>query len=489
MLSNIKIAVSTLIVLLVSLGAVSPAYSQGSGIAQLPLGGSIDMSMPLYKSRIVTVAEPTGRVAVGNPDVADIVVISPTQMYVLAKDIGTTNLLFWSRDNRLLGSVNLEVSHDLEGLKSKLHQLIPDEPIEVYSAQRSIILKGRASNVMAMDAAVRVAEGYLAQIQTAKDVQEFELKEGRSKREDKAVGSVINLIEIGGSQQVMLSVKVAEIERTELKRLNANFRAVYSQVGGDGDSAGGVNGGGFVNSAGEFLPNPMRIISQGFFGAFVDDNFRFTIALDAAKENGLAKILSEPNLTTLTGQEAEFLSGGEFPIPVPQAYGNVTIEFKPYSVGLKFLPVVLADGRINLKINVSVSELDTTSAVTLQEDNVSSRFLIPSLRQRSASATVELGDGQSMGLAGLLDDKLRESVTKFPGLGDIPVLGALFRSNDYQKGQTELVILVTPHLAKPVAPGSVTLPTDKFVDPNDADFYLWGRLEGGSKSSSGHQAN
>ena len=487
--SRAKVIEAAIVAMMGAFLATGAAQAQAVASEKIPLGGTVDLSIPLFKSRVVALQESSGRVAVGNPDVADIIVISPTQMYVLAKDIGTTNLLFWSRDNRLLGSVNLEVSHDLEGLKSKLHQLIPDEPIEVYSAQRSIILKGRASNVLAMNAAVRVAEGYLAQMQTAKDAQEFELKQGKSKREDRAVGSVINLIEIGGSQQVMLSVKVAEIERTELKRLNANFRAVYSQVGGDGDSAGGVNGGGFVNSAGEFLPNPMRIISQGFFGAFVDDNFRFTIALDAAKENGLAKILSEPTLTTLTGQEAEFLSGGEFPIPVPQSFGNVTIEFKPYGVGLKFLPVVLSDGRINLKINVSVSELDTTSAVTLQEDNVSSRFLIPSLRQRSASATVELGDGQSMGLAGLLDDKLRESVTKFPGLGDIPVLGALFRSNDYQKGQTELVILVTPHLAKPVAPGSVTLPTDKFVDPNDADFYLWGRLEGGSKSSSGHQAN
>lgn len=486
MLSLNRTIIPVLVGLLVSLADVGPACAQGAGIAQLPMGGSIDMSMPLYKSRIVSVEQPTGRVAVGNPDVADIVVISPTQLYVLAKDIGTTNLLFWGRDNRLLGSVNLEVAHDLEGLKAKLHQLLPDEPIEVYSAQRSIILKGRASNVLAMNAATRVAEGYLAQIQTAKKAQQFKQDKGDSERDTNAVGSVINLIEIGGSQQVMLSVKVAEIERTELKRMNASFTALY--MGGDG-TIGGTNGGGIMNAAGEFLPSPLKIISQGFFGTFVDENFRFNLALDAAKENGLAKILAEPTLTTLTGQEAEFLSGGEFPIPVPQGNnGTTTIEFKPYGVGLKFLPVVLADGRINVKINVSVSELTGNSSVILQDEDVSLRTFVPSLRQRSATATVELGDGQSMGLAGLLDDNLRETVTKFPGLGSIPVLGALFRSSEYQKGQTELVILVTPHLAKPVAPGSVTLPTDKFIEPSDADFYFLGRIEG-TAPSDGHQVN
>jgi pilus assembly protein CpaC len=167
----------------------------------------------------------------------------------------------------------------------------------------------------------------------------------------------------------------------------------------------------------------------------------------------------------------------------------VTVEFKKFGVGLKFLPVVLSDGRINLKINVSVSELVDTASLILQTEGASLRTFVPSLRERSASATVELGDGQSMGLAGLIDDNLRELVTKFPGLGSVPILGALFRSSQFQKGQTELVILITPHLAKPVAPGSVTLPTDKFVEPNDAEFYLLGRTEGSAKPAAGHQVN
>lgn len=499
-----RIVGSALAVLLASAGCVSVAQAQTAAFQTLPTGASIDMAIPLFKSRVVVVDLPTARVAVGNPDVADIVVISPTQLYVLAKDIGTTNVLFWGRDNRLIGSINLEVVHDLDGLKSKLHQLMPDEPIEVYSAQRSIILKGRASNVSAMNAVVRVAEGYLAQIQTAKKAQEFE-QDSASRREDKSVGTVINLIEVGGSQQVMLEVKVAEIARTELKRLHARFNAINKGANG---AFGGVNGGAsfpdvlfapddvrlptlpgnfpWGPAIDEFAPNPMTIVNQGLFGTFINDNFLFNLAVDAAKEKGLAKVLAEPTLTTLTGQEAEFLSGGQFPIPVSNGLNGVTIEFKKFGVGLKFLPVVLSDGRINLKINVSVSELVDTASLVLESEGTSVRTFVPSLRERSASATVELGDGQSMGLAGLLDDNLRELVTKFPGLGSVPILGALFRSSQFQKGQTELVILVTPHLAKPIAPGSVTLPTDKFVEPSDSDFFWKGKIEG-TAPAGGHQ--
>src|SRR5688572_20724442 len=497
-------AVTALVAMLALSGIAGDARAQTAAFQTLPTGASINMSIPLFKSRVVVVDLPTGRVAVGNPDVADIVVINPTQLYVLAKDIGTTNVLFWSRDNRLIGSINLEVVHDLDGLKAKLHQLLPVEPIEVYSAQRSIILKGRASNVSSMNAAVRVAEGYLAQVQTAKQAQEFE-QESQSRREDKSVGQVINLIEVGGSQQVMLEVKVAEIARTEVKRLHARFNAISKGVDG---AIGAVNGGARFPDAlfapgdirvpalpgnfplgpviDEFAPNDLTIANQGLFGTFINDNFLFNLAVDAAKEKGLAKVLAEPTLTTLTGQEAEFLSGGQFPIPISNGLNGVTIEFKKFGVGLKFLPVVLADNRINLKVNVSVSELVDTASLVLETEGSSLRTFVPSLRERSASATVELGDGQSMGLAGLLDDNLRELVTKFPGLGDIPILGALFRSNQFQKGQTELVILVTPRLAKPVALGSIALPTDKFVEPSDAEFFWMGKIEG-KPPAGGHQ--
>ncbi|MEY2919815.1 MAG: hypothetical protein RL261_1120 [Pseudomonadota bacterium] len=495
-MTRARSAVATFAVVLAALAVSGGVHAQGAGYERVPTGGKISMAVPLFKSRVVATEEPTGRVSVGNPDVADIVVISPTQMYVLAKDIGTTNVMLWGRDNRVLGTIELEVIHDLDGLKSKLHQLMPDEMIEVHSAQRSIILAGRASNVLAMNAALRIAEGYLAQVQTAKNAKQFE-QETASSREDRSVGTVINLIEVGGSQQVMVSVKVAEIARTELKRLNVQFNAISKGVDG---AIGGVNGGARFPDAvfepdgvrlpalpgttpwgpaiDEFAPNPMKILGSGLFATFVDGNFLFNLAIDAAKEKGLAKVLAEPTLTTLTGQEAEFLSGGEYPVPITNGLNGVTVEFKKFGVGLRFLPVVLSDGRINLKLNVTVSELAEAGSLILESEQSSLRTFVPALKERSASATVELADGQSMALAGLLDDNLREVVSKFPGLGSIPILGSLFRSQEYQKGQTELVILVTPHLAKPVAPGSVTLPTDKFVEPSDSDFYLWGRLEG-----------
>ncbi len=497
---------ATVFVWLAAGSIAGSAQAQSAAFQTLPTGAAINMSIPLFKSRVVLVDLPTGRVAVGNPDVADIVVINPTQLYVLAKDIGTTNVLFWSRDNRMIGSINLEVVHDLDGLKAKLNQLLPNEPIEVHSAQRSIILKGRASNISTMNAAVRVAEGYLAQVQTAKKAQQFE-QESASRREDKAVGSVINLIEISGAQQVMLEVKVAEMARTEVKRLQTKF---YSIVKGTDGAFGGVNGGArfpdFVNQDGlrppalphlnpwgpaidEFAPNDLSIENQGLFGAFINDDFLFNLAIDAAKEKGLAKILAEPTLTTLTGQEAQFLSGGRFPIPVDNGNDGIDIEFEQFGVAVKFLPVVLSDNRINLKVNVSVSELVDTGSLVLGTPGVSSATFVPALRERSASTTVELGDGQSMGIAGLVDDNLRSVVTKFPGLGDLPILGTLFRSNQFQKGQTELVILVTPRLARPIAPGSVTLPTDSFVEPTDSEFFWGGQLEGKPRSDGGHQTN
>jgi pilus assembly protein CpaC len=228
----------------------------------------------------------------------------------------------------------------------------------------------------------------------------------------------------------------------------------------------------------EFVPNPMQIQNQGLFASYLSAETLFNLALDAARENGVAKILAEPTLTTLTGQEAQFLSGGEFPIPVPQGINGVGIEFKEFGVGLKFVPVVLSDGHINLRIAVSVSELIDANSIAVSQEGVTARFFVPSLTKRSASATVELGDGQTIGIAGLINENLREVVSKFPGLGDLPVLGALFRSQEFQKGQTELVILVTPRLAKPLPEGGVKLPTDGFVEPSDADFFLLGRIEG-----------
>jgi pilus assembly protein CpaC len=458
---------------------------------KLRAGSSQNLEVPLFKSRVIKLAEPAARISVGSPDIADILILRATQLYVLGKDLGTTNVLLWDRNDFLIGTVSVEVTHDLDSLKEKIHTILPDENINVYATQRNIVMSGRVSSVGVMDAALRMADGYLAQVQTSTKEGEFD-QGSRSRREDKAVGEVVNLMQVGGGQQVMLSVKIAEINREELRSLDVQWNAILSGVGDW--SFGGTNGGAGFPGVGplfndgpgvplgpaltEFVPDPLSIGDKGFFTSYIGDDFLFNMALNAAKNEGLAKILAEPTLTTLTGQQAEFLSGGEFPIPVPQDNNSVTIEFKQFGVGVRFLPVVLGPDRINLKINVDVSEINQFNSVLIDVEDTNTNFFVPSLTKRSAESTVELKDGQTIGIAGLISENLKEAVDKFPGLGELPILGALFRSQTFLKGETELMIMVTPTLAKPIAPQDIRLPTDSFVEPSERDFYLFGRMEG-----------
>jgi pilus assembly protein CpaC len=474
-----------------------------------------EMTVPLYKSRVLSLTAPAKRISVGNPDVADLLLLRSTELYVLGKDLGTTNVLLWDDADVLLATVSVEVTHDLDALKAKLYELMPNEPIEVRSAQRSIVLSGTVSSPGNMAAALSVAEGYLSQVATAKEKEMFDVQGGGSG--DAWSGEVINLMQVGGAQQVMLEVKVAEISRREMRKFDMRFNTILNSSRW---TSGAVNGGATFPDAvfnqdgtigrqpvfsgpapwgpavDEFAPNDLFIQDKGLFASLLTNDFLINVTLEAAKENGLAKILAEPNLTTLSGQEAKFLSGGEFPIPVPQNDDAITIEFKEFGVGVGFLPVVLGDGRINIVLNVSVSELVSANSVALGNSGASSNFLVPSLTKRSANATVELMSGQTIGIAGLINENMREVINKFPGLGDLPVLGNLFRSQDFVKGETELVILVTPHLAKPLNPDNIQLPTDHFVEPSDSEFYIMGRLEGskrrentsggGTKAAFGH---
>ncbi|MDP3848070.1 MAG: type II and III secretion system protein family protein [Pseudomonas sp.] len=434
-------------------------------VSAMPAANISTIQVPIYKSRVLSTRAPVKKVSVGNPEIADILITSPTQLYLLGRTLGSTNVLLWDGSNRLIDSLDVEVGHDLSSLKDKLHQLMPNEKIEVFSAQGALVLRGQVTSAVAMDTAIKLAKTYTAQ--TSSVVQ----GEGEA-----AVATptqaldVINLMTIGGSQQVMLEVKVAEVQRSLLKSMNINFLA--SGTGAGNWTLGGVNTGISPGSGKALLAN------------FLSDSFKFNLVLDAAKNNGSAKVLAEPTLTTLSGQQAEFISGGEFPIPVSDGDDGTTIEYKEFGVGLKFIPVALDSGRINLNLNVSVSEIADSNTLLL--DTGAGAIggaiggvtqIVPSLTKRSAQSTLELGDGQTIAIAGLISENSRDLVNRFPGLGDIPVLGYLFRSQEYRSGQTELVILVTPHLAKPVDAKTVLLPTQNFVEPSDLDFYLMGKTK------------
>jgi pilus assembly protein CpaC len=416
--------------------------------------------------------------------------------------------MLWDREDRLVSALNITVTHDLDSLKKQIAIVLPGENVELWSAQRNIVVSGQVSSATKMDAALQVARGYLEQMATAKEKIMFKQQaSGGGDQPDKKSGEVINLMTVGGAHQVMLQVRIAEVNREAIRNLNAQFNALQNTgkwvTGGVNGGAtfpdalfqpgnlrvpvfgNGTNGGG--NPIGpvfdEFAPNTPVINSTGLFASFLSNDFLANVVLDAYQTRGLAKILAEPTLTTLSGQDAQFLSGGSFPIPVSQNNGAIGIEFKDFGVKLSFQPLILDRARINLKLNVSVSELANSNSVSLRPIGTTAVFTIPSLTERRAASTVELSDGQTIGIAGLMNENMRSAINKFPGLGDIPILGYLFRSQSYQKGETELVILVTPHLAKPIKPADIKLPTDLVTDPTSAQFFLGGKIEGSKPAS------
>ncbi|CAM3995820.1 MULTISPECIES: type II and III secretion system protein family protein [Vibrio] len=422
------------------------------------------ITIPHHKSTHVKISGKAKKVSLGDPEVLDIVMLKADELFLIGKKLGSTNLSAWDAQGRLIESLNIEVTHDLNNLKSKLYDFLPDEEIKVHSAQDKLILSGLVSSQENMNIAVKVA-------QTFSGGQAVNASDGDA---GQAESGVINLMTIGGAQQVMLEVTVAEVQRSLVRRFDSNFR--FFQQSGDFTWGLTSAGGGIGEAGGSILPivDSVGVNDFGLLGGLVDSNTLFTFALDIAKENGVAKVLAEPNLTTLSGSEAKFLAGGEFPIPIPSDDG-IGIEYKEYGVSVHFTPVVLSDKKINLELAVDVSEVATSGALSYNPGDINAAYIVPPLTKRSASSTIELADGQTIGIAGLLNENSRDVANEVPGVGDIPVLGNLFKSKQYVSGETELVILVTPRLAKPVDRDKIALPTDAFVEPTDIEFYLLGK--------------
>ncbi|WP_045369708.1 type II and III secretion system protein family protein [Vibrio campbellii] len=417
------------------------------------------VSVAHHQSTQLMISGKAKKVTLGDPEVLDIIVLRSNELFLVGKKLGTTNVSVWDTRGRLIEQFNVEVTHDLNTLKSKLYQFLPDESIEVHSAQEKVVLRGLVSTQQNMDTAVKIAETFAAG--EAAD-------EGEDDSKDDSM--VINLLSIGGAQQVTLEVTVAEVQRTLVRRFDSNFH--FFQKSGD-FTWGATTAGGGIDNIGPILNIP-SVDDFGFLGSFIDSNTLFTFALDVARQNGVAKVLAEPSLTALSGTQAEFVAGGEFPIPVPNEDG-ITIDYKEYGVQLDFVPYILSDKRINLKMNVNVSEIANSGVLTFNPNEVNATFFIPPITKRSAGTTIELADGQTIGIAGLLSENARNVADGIPGASDLPVLGRLFKSEEFTSGETELVILVTPRLATPIDRRRITLPTDGFVSPNDVEFYLLGK--------------
>jgi pilus assembly protein CpaC len=413
-------------------------------LLEMPTPPQLEMQTPRNlelvkgKSLVIDTRSTLKRVSLADPEVADARVVSPQQLYLTGKAVGATNLTLWTENDAIFAVYDLVVSPDLTRLKAKLHEILPGEDIRVTTAHDAITLFGKVSSTAKIDQALEVANAF-------------------------APERVVNLLQVAGVHQVMLEVRVAEMSRSITKRLGFNFAVL---TGGPTFGVSQLNNLTTFNN------------TETVVGATINALFRLqtggitlTSFIDALKEDGLVKILAKPTLITLSGQEANFLAGGEFPVPVPQQENSITIEFKTFGVGLSFTPVVLSDQQISLRVAPEVSELDFTNSVSF------SGFVVPGLTTRRASTVIELADGQSFAIAGLLDESVRESIAKFPLLGDIPILGALFRSVSFQKNETELVIMVTPHLVKPVDATQQPLPTDMFIEPSDFEFLLLGLLE------------
>lgn len=429
------------------------------------------MSLTIGKSTLVRLPAPISRISVGNPTVADVTLISSQELYLLGKTYGSTNVILWSR-NGPTTIIDVSVSIDAGSLQARLRELLPDEQgIVVRTAADSVVLAGEVSSALQAQYAVSIAEAfarsYSVGLQSAIRAGNPEVQQGQpiTISQDRRGGGdtprIVNMMRIAQPQQVMLEVKVAEISKTLLDKL------------GVGMDAARVSGDWRYSILSNFLTD-----SAGVLGLVSRTGNRFQ--LDAEKRDGLVRVLAEPNIVSISGQEASFLAGGRIFIPVARdnALGGstITLEEKEFGVGLKFTPTVLDGGRINLKVAPEVSELSQTGSPFTTVGGQTS--ILPSFTTRRAQTTVQLMDGQSFAIAGLIKNNMTESINRFPVLGDVPILGALFRSSEFQTDRSELMFVVTARLVKPLPAGQLSLPTDHFTPPNRDEFFARGQLEG-----------
>ena len=433
---------------LLALGAPG-AVAQGLRV--LSEGPAQTLEVAVDRAVVIESDAPFAEISIANPAIADISTLSDRTVYVLGKAAGRTSLTLLDGTGRPIANVEVRVGADLSEFKERLRQILPGEPIEVRAAANGIVLSGTVSSIEKLDRALELARLY-------------------------APEQVSNLMSVSGTQQVMLKVRFAEMQRSVRKGIAAGLTG--RALGDDGDGLSLGSGRGRVQTRRGRRPRLGRAdvvpeASGAVALAVGSSSAALGLLIDALEVRGAVRTLAEPNLSALSGQEAQFLAGGEYPVPVAQEEGVVTIEFKPFGIELGFVPRVVDGGVINLELSAAVSSIDPTASVT------QNGFTVDAFRRRETSTTVEMRDGESFAIAGLLSDDFQDTVNQVPFLGDIPVLGALFRSASYQRDQTELVVIVTAHLVSPVRGEAFMLPTDRIRPPSERELFLHGRSVSG----------
>ena len=429
----------------------SPVEANNLRIVQQ--GTSRTLDVPMNRAVVVESDVPFAELSIANPGIADISSLSDRTIYVLGKSPGLTTLTLLDAAGKLITNVDVRVAADISEFKERLRQILPGEKIEVRTANDGIVLSGVVTSSSRLQRALDLAERY-------------------------APERVSNLMSVGGIQQVMLKVRFAEMQRSVSKSLSSSLSLGGSGLGGNLGVSGGTGttntSGAVATSLGGAVPNANTNAGALLFGFNVGAT-QVGLLLEALETKGVVRTLAEPNLVALSGQEAKFLAGGEYPIPVRDENG-VGIYYKPFGVELSFIPRVIDSDLINLEFNAAVSAIDNSNALKLDG------FDIAAFTRRETSTMVELRDGESFAVAGLLQDDFTDNNSQLPWIGDVPVLGALFRSASYQRKQTELVIIITAHLVTPTRGDTLAVPTDRIKPPTEKDLFLFGRTASSTRT-------
>ncbi len=436
--------------LVACMSLVVASMPAGAAEPQLVAVSDDHVSLDLNKGRLVRLPAPASTVFVADPEIADIQVKSPRLVYLMGRKPGDTTLFAVDGRERLLANLNVRVNHNLSDLRRTIADLYPDLDVVVSSVGDAIMLNGIVPSALIAQDLERLAGHYAG-------MKETSIIEG-TKTTKTETPMVINRLQVTAPNQVNLRVRVAEVSRGVDKQLGINWNIVGSL-------------GAFSLGLATTNPFTVNVIEHTAGIGATEGAWNVGAVLDALEEEGLVTVLAEPNLTAMSGETASFLAGGEFPVMIPQGVDRIIIEFKPFGVALAFTPTSVGD-RISLNVAPEVSQLTTNGAITIPL--AGGTLQVPALTTRRAETTVELGSGQSFAIAGLLQNNVTHDISKFPGLGDLPVLGRLFQSDRFQRDESELVIIVTPYIVKPVSAPRLASPVDGFHPPSDIERLVVG---------------